>query len=172
MQRKNVKNRIGNVIGNAIFRVHLLSFSIYCVKRRKTTIYCGLWRTHRESNPELTLRRGLFYPLNYECKLRILRKLINDMAFSKTLPIFYSVVKNARYLAFFWLKGPILPISAGYISPLGGPYYIHLTTEACEEIAKRFEKSKRCRVRQIDVRKAKRLLRFAARLACLGHKTL
>lgn len=70
-----------------------------------------MWRTHRESNPELTLRRGLFYPLNYECKLRILRKLVNDMAFSKTLPktlpIFYSVVKNARYLAFFGLKSPI-----------------------------------------------------------------
>ena len=80
-------------------------------KKWKTTIYCGLWRTHRESNPELTLRRGLFYPLNYECKLRILRKLVNDMAFSKTLPktlpIFYSVVKNARYLAFFGLKSPI-----------------------------------------------------------------
>ncbi len=33
------------------------------------------------------------------------------MAFSKTLPktlpIFYSVVKNARYLAFFGLKSPI-----------------------------------------------------------------
>lgn len=53
----------------------------------------------------------MFYPLNYECKLRILRKLVNDMAFSKTLPktlpIFYSVVKNARYLAFFGLKSPI-----------------------------------------------------------------
>ena len=101
MQRKTAKNRIGNVIGNALFLVHLLSLSIYC----------GLWRTHRESNPELTLRRGLFYPLNYECKLRILRKLVNDMAFSKTLPktlpIFYSVVKNARYLAFFGLKSPI-----------------------------------------------------------------
>ncbi len=66
----------------------------------------------------------MFYPLNYECKLRILRKLVNDMAFSKTLPktlpIFYSVVKNARYLAFFGLKALFLPISAGYISPLGG----------------------------------------------------
>ena len=112
MQRKNAKNRTGNVIGNAFFRLHLLSFSIYCVKQKeKTTIYCGFWRTHRESNPELTLRRGLFYPLNYECKLRILRKLVNDMAFSKTLPktlpIFYSVVENARYLAFFGLKSPI-----------------------------------------------------------------
>ena len=112
MQRKNAKNRIGNAIGNAFFHVHFLSLSIYCVKsKEKTTIYCGLWRTHRESNPELTLRRGLFYPLNYECKLRILRKWVNDMAFSKTLPktlpIFYSVVKNARYLAFFGLKSPI-----------------------------------------------------------------
>lgn len=95
------------------FFAFILSRFIYIVsnKKKKTTIYCGLWRTHRESNPELTLRRGLFYPLNYECKLRILRKLVNDMAFSKTLPktlpIFYSVVENARYLAFFWLKSPI-----------------------------------------------------------------
>ena len=95
------------------FFVFIFSCFLYIVsnKKEKTTIYCGLWRTHRESNPELTLRRGLFYPLNYECKLRILRKLVNDMAFSKTLPktlpIFYSVVKNARYLAFFGLKSPI-----------------------------------------------------------------
>lgn len=95
------------------FFTFIFSLFLYIVsnKKKKTTIYCGLWRTHRESNPELTLRRGLFYPLNYECKLRILRKLVNDMAFSKTLPktlpIFYSVVKNARYLAFFGLKSPI-----------------------------------------------------------------
>lgn len=25
----------------------------------------GKWRLHRESNPDLSLRRGLFYPLNY-----------------------------------------------------------------------------------------------------------
>ena len=94
------------------FFTFIFSRFLYIVSiKRKITIYCGLWRTHRESNPELTLRRGLFYPLNYECKLRILRKLVNDMAFSKTLPktlpIFYSVVKNARYLAFFGLKSPI-----------------------------------------------------------------
>ncbi len=26
---------------------------------------CVLWRPHRESNPDLILRRNLFYPLNY-----------------------------------------------------------------------------------------------------------
>ena len=31
------------------------------------------WRPHRESNPELALRRGLLYPFNYEDKIDFLR---------------------------------------------------------------------------------------------------
>lgn len=44
MQRKNVKNRIGNVIGNALFHVHLLLHSIYCIKQKEKPQYivvCG-----------------------------------------------------------------------------------------------------------------------------------
>ena len=61
MQRKNAKNRIGNVTGNAFFRVHFLSFSIYCVKIRKNHKNCGFFGTpggNRTHNCPLGVLRG------------------------------------------------------------------------------------------------------------------
>ena len=132
-----------------------------------------MWRTHRESNPELTLRRGLFYPLNYECKLRILRKLVNDMAFSKTLPktlpIFYSVVKNARYLAFFGLKSPIFAHFRRIHLALRRPVLCPAELQA--DIVNYSTLCKRCKhVDRIENGEATRIFRYIFQSACQNRK--
>lgn len=37
--------------------------------KKKALRIRAVWRPHRESNPELALRRGLLYPFNYEVKM-------------------------------------------------------------------------------------------------------
>ncbi len=42
-------------------------------KEKPRLIVAFSWHSHRESNPELALRRGLLYPFNYESLYRIIR---------------------------------------------------------------------------------------------------
>ena len=124
MPRKNAKSRTGNVIGNAFFCLHLLSFSTYCAKQKeKTTIYCGLWRTHRESNPELTLRSPSQMPKLYaKCPFLFI--------FVRFMQYFSSILHNILLFKWWFLclfvgsKTETLPKYYQFSQKIGYPRHI------------------------------------------------
>ena len=100
------------------------------------------WCSRRESNPKLRLRRTLLSPFNYGNIFDFLdtsqsrkiekypfgcKKDVNSFAVSRFVS---ELTPKMR------LYMPFCPQSLGQSNSLGGPYYIHLTTEAYVKLSK------------------------------------
>lgn len=121
------------------------------------------WYSRRESNPKFALRRGMLDPFNYGSIFSFLdtsqsrknekypfgcKKDVNSFAVSRFVS---ELTPKIRLFAPFCLQ------FLGYSTPLGGVYYIHLTTEAFYKLQKRFYRFATCLSRN---RRAKKPLRF------------
>lgn len=127
------------------------------------------WSSRRESNSQLILRRDPLYPFNYGKVYAIFTGYSNTHLLQKFLswspnrsPNFilaYRRITQAHgFERFLHRFAPFCRVHFRNSSPLGGVYYIHLTTEAFYKLQKRFYRFATCLSRN---RPAKSLCRIS-----------